>query len=90
MHVWEKHKHDTQHTTKRKYIHGNTCMHYLALFDEEDFIEAIINKISWNPAAIPELRVLADTMNNEGRNPLDHFFVGKADSYELLHHFLTE
>ena len=40
-------------------IHGNTCMHYLALFDDEDFIEAMINKISWSPTVIPQLRVLA-------------------------------
>ena len=41
-------------------IHGNTCMHYLALFDDEDFIEAMINKISWSPTVIPQLRVLAE------------------------------
>ena len=41
-------------------IHGNTCMHYLALFDDEDFIEAMVNKISWSPVVIPRLRQLAD------------------------------
>ena len=71
-------------------VHGNTCMHYLALFDDEEFIESVVNKISWAPGAIPSLGDLAEQPNNEGRYPLDHFFVGKSDSYELLHHFLTE
>jgi len=65
-------------------------MHYLALFDEEDFIEAILNKISWNRTAIPRLKALSEQVNAVGRTPLDHFFVGKTDSYELLHHFLAE
>ena len=65
-------------------------MHYLALIDDEDLIEAIINKLNWAPHVCHQLMELSEEMNLMGRSPLDHFSVGKSDSYGLLHNYLAE
>lgn len=65
-------------------------MHYVALVDDEDLIEAIINKVNWAPHTSIKLLDLSEEVNYMGRTPLDHFFVGKSDSYELLHNLLSE
>ena len=34
---------------KSRDAHGNNSMHYVALVDDEDLIEALINKVNWAP-----------------------------------------
>ena len=65
-------------------------MHYLALIDDEDLIEVIINKLNWAPYVSTQLAELSEELNVLGRSPLDHFSVGKSDSYGLLHNYLSE
>lgn len=71
-------------------MHGNSSMHYVALIDDEDLIEAVINKVNWAPHVCIQLKDLSEEINKLGRSPLDHFFVGKSDSFEMLHNFLSE
>lgn len=41
-------------------IHGNNALHYIALMDDEEFLEVIINKINWQPYTIPILHRLSE------------------------------
>ena len=65
-------------------LHGNTCLHYIALFDQEDFIDYIFNHLQLSPKFAPRLKALTDKKNLADRQPMDFFKVGKKDSYVLL------
>ena len=65
-------------------LHGNTTLHYIALFDQEDFIDAIFLKLSKKENFAQQLKDMTEIKNSEGRSPMDFFKLGKTDSYELL------
>lgn len=67
-----------------KDLHGNSCFHYIALFDKEDFILAIFKVLGHSIEYSFKLKTLASQANKSGRLPLDFFMRGKADSYEHL------
>ena len=70
-------------------VHGNSPLHYIALFDQENVIEVVLNQIIQSPELASKLKILSEKQNRAGQSPMDFFFVGKRDSYELLHNFLA-
>ena len=70
-------------------VHLNTCLHYVALFDDEDCIEVVLNLIYAMPELVARLKVLSEQPNAEGRSPSDFFLRGKSNSYDLLQSYLT-
>ena len=71
-------------------LHGNTCLHYVALFDQEDFILQLVKQIDQSQQLGLKLKVLAEVQNAKGRTALDFFQRGKCDSYAHLQILLAE
>lgn len=69
-------------------MHKNTCLHYIALFDQEDFIHEIVNVMQSNSAFTSQLKTLTEEKNLSERSPMDFFERGKKDSYVLLQSLL--
>ena len=66
--------------------YNNTCLHYVALFDDENFIISLIKMLDKVDKDFPfKLKHLAEVKNKEGRTALDFFNRGKQDSYSTLH-----
>ena len=79
----------TQDFIKSRDLHNNTCLHYIALFDSEDFIDFIFNAMEGNASFGTELKTLAEVKNQAEKTPMDFFKRGKKDSYVLLQSFLA-
>ena len=71
-------------------MHGNSCLHYIALFDNEDFINSVFNQISKSQDFGLKLRPLIEQRNREARLPMDFFMRGKTDSFGLLNNYLED
>lgn len=71
-------------------LHGNTCLHYIALFDQEDFILQLLKQIDQSQSLGFKLKTLAEEQNAKGRTALDFFKRGKSDSYEFLQQLLMD
>ena len=48
---------------KSRDMHGNTCLHYIALFDQEDFIDYIFNHMEVSTQFATQLKTLIDVKN---------------------------
>ena len=66
-------------------LYKNTCLHYVALFDDEDFIISVLEQISNFQDFAFKLKAIAQAQNNEQRTPMDFYKRGKSDSYVNLH-----
>ncbi len=71
-------------------MHNNTSLHYIALFDQEDFIDAIFTQITSRKDFATRLKEMIEVQNKEKRSAMDFFKLGKTDSFELLQNYLTE
>ena len=48
---------------KSRDMHGNTCLHYIALFDQEDFIDYIFNHMQISANFSTQLKTLTEVKN---------------------------
>ena len=74
--------------TASRDLYANTCLHYLALFDEEDFIISVLEHVAKSQEFALKLKNIADANNTEMRKPMDFFERGKSESYITLHEAL--
>ena len=51
--------------------HNNNFLHYLALIDNEEMIDATINACSVSAEFTTQLRELIDQENNAGKSPVE-------------------
>ncbi len=69
-------------------MYANTSLHYLALFDEEDFIITVLEQIEKSQEFAFKLKQISGADNTEMRKPMDFFERGKSESYITLHETL--
>lgn len=63
----------------------NTVLHYIALFDVEEFIITILENVEKSQEFSFRLKSISTATNAENRSPMDFFERGKSDSYIVLH-----
>ena len=73
-----------------KDLYNNTSLHYIALFDDEEFIINILEHIERSQTFAFKLKAISCAQNNEARTPMDFFNRGKSDSYIYLHDSLQD
>ena len=71
-----------------KDLYQNTSLHYIALFDQEDFIINILEHIERSQDFAFKLKAISCATNSENRTPMEFFDRGKSDSYIHLHETL--
>lgn len=71
-------------------LYSNTCLHYVALFDDEDFIIQIINLVGKSQEFAFQLKEISLAQNTENRSAMNFFDRGKSDSYINLHETLQD
>lgn len=78
-------EHGLDDFVKSRDLHENTCLHYIALFDNEDFIITLLKSVAESQDFALRIRNMATALNSEQRTAMDFFARGKSSSYGIFH-----